>query len=82
MWAAGMLLWAWLGYMTGKADSRHDVVGYGFGLTFIFLPLLAVLIPVIGKAMGQRKWRRDWERTHGKPWSESEAAKFERDRDA
>jgi hypothetical protein len=81
LWIASLLLWAWFGYMTAKADSRHDVVGYGFGLLFIFLPVLAT-VPSIVDALDTRRWRRRWEREHGKPWSESEAAKQGRDRGA
>jgi hypothetical protein len=55
--------------MTAKADSRHGVVGNGIALLFIFLAVLSVF-PNIMDAMKQRKWRRRWERTHGKAWSE------------
>jgi hypothetical protein len=75
-----LLLWAWFGFMTAKADSRHDLVGYGFGLLFIFLPIMAFIFYKIKGAMEERKWRRRWERMHGKPWSESEAAKQEKER--
>ncbi len=75
-----MLLWAWFGFMTAKADSRHDVVGYGFGLLFIFGPVGAFIFQKIKAAIEERKWHRRWERIHGKPWSESEAAMQERER--
>jgi hypothetical protein len=82
LWAAlfFMLVEARIGYMTAKADSRHDVVGYGFGLLFIFLPVVLVVLPKINDAVSDWKSRRQWERMHGKPWSESEAAKQQRER--
>jgi hypothetical protein len=63
-----------------KADSRHDVVGYGFGLLFILLPVLLAVFADIGDTMKEWQWGRRWERTHGKLWSESDASMQERGR--
>ena len=81
LWVGSLFLWAWFGYMTAKADSRHDVVGYRFGLLFIFLLPVVVGSGVIKDAIGDWKSHRRWEREHGKPWRESEAAKIRREID-
>lgn len=63
--------------MTAQADARHDVVGFGFGLLFIFVLPAVMVFKMLSDSIGRWKWRRDWERRHGMPWRESEAAKQE-----
>jgi hypothetical protein len=46
-----VLLWAWLGYMIAKAESGHDVVGYGFGLLFVFLLPAVMVLKMIRDAV-------------------------------
>lgn len=70
-----MLLWAYFGYLLARAEARHDTVGYGFGLFFIFSPAWLVGYVKCKALTDEWKWRRQWERMHGKPWSESDAAK-------
>ncbi len=70
-----MLLWGLFGFWAGDAYRRHDWVG--FSLPFF----LWVVFPVgvVGKQLvTQTLWRREWERRYGKKWSESGAAKLER----
>jgi Na+-driven multidrug efflux pump len=77
VWLGSVLLWGLFGFWTGEAYQRHDsfAVWFGVGLWVIF-PLATAMRIVISQA----RWRREWARRHGKPWSESEAARLERER--
>jgi len=72
-----MLVWGLFGFWAGDAYQRHDWVrfGVGFGLWVVFP------IGIVAKRLlEQVLWRREWERRYHRKWSESEAARFEKER--
>jgi hypothetical protein len=73
-WLGSVLLWGFFGFGAGYAYRNHDMVGFGLGLA------LWIIFPVglaVRRLVSQARWRREWERRYGKPWTESEAAKIQ-----
>jgi hypothetical protein len=77
-WLGSVLLWGLFGFWTGDAYRRHDLVGFWIGVAlWVVLPVGAAVKILVSQAL----WRREWERRYGMPWSQSEAARMEREND-
>jgi hypothetical protein len=68
-----MLAWGLIGFGTGYAYREHNLAGFWLGLAVWVIWPVGI---VVQRVVSQTRWRRQWEREHGKPWAESDAAKM------